>query len=178
MGSGSGSDGSGSASEGSGSGPDGSGSGSEASGDGPGSDGSGSGSTSSYGNHNTDQKHIYPLPLRLANLLQAGDSFKSVDYKALAHPSFLQRITTEQFTKMFKFGLWAEYMLDTSDDFTTLSDVVKAELDTFNKSGFNLREDFQVKTTYMHTALQIHTTYLVLYFAGANFPPNCSKHKI
>ena len=95
----------------------------------------------------TDQKYVYPLPLRLANLLLPGDSLKSVDYNALAHPSFLQRITTDQFIKMFKFGLWAEYQLNASDDFTTLSDVVKAELDTFSKSGFGLREDFKVNIT-------------------------------
>ena len=101
-----------------------------------------------FGTDQTDQKYVYPLPLRLANLLLPGDSFKSVDYNALAHPSFLQRITTDQFIKMFKFGLWAEYQLNASDDFTTLSDVVKAELDIFSKSGINLREDFKVNITF------------------------------
>ena len=120
----------------------------------------------------TDQKYIYPLPLRLANLLQPGVSFKTIDFKALAHPAFLQQITTEQFIKMFKFELWAEYMLNASDDFTTLSDVVKAELDSFEKSGFNLREDFQVKNTYIPTNLyhMFSKMKTAIYLAGANFP--------
>ena len=84
--------------------------------------------------------HVYPLPQRLANLLRQGDS---VDYKTLAHPSFLHGITTEQLIKMFKFGMWAEYMVRTGN-FDTPSDVIKAELDVFEKRGYNLREDFQV----------------------------------
>ena len=95
--------------------------------------------------YQTDTKYVYPLPQRLANLLQPGDSLKSVDYKAFAHPSFLQKLTTDQLLKMFKFELWAKYMQQASEDFDTLSDVIKAELNTFSNSGLNLREDFQVQ---------------------------------
>ena len=103
--------------------------------------------SSSYYNQNdsTGVPEVYPLPQRLANLLQLGDTFKSVDYKAMAHPSFLQNLSTDQLIKIFKFELWAKYMQHESGDFDTLSDVIKAEINTFSKSGFNLREDFQVQ---------------------------------
>ena len=92
----------------------------------------------------TQRTHVYPLPQQLANLLHQGDY---VDYKTLAHPSFLNEVTTEQLIKMFKFKLWADYMVK-AGNFDTLSDVVKSELDVFDKRGFNLREDFQVKRNY------------------------------
>ena len=114
------------------------------------------------------------MPQKLASLLQPGDSFMSVDFNSLAHPSFLQKTTTEQFIKMFKFGLWAEHALNSSNDFDTLSDVVKEELDSFSKNGFNLREDFQVKFEKEILSSDVKTE---IYCVGANFPKSCAECK-
>ena len=139
----------------------------------------GNGSTSIYNSatdstDQTDQKYVYPMPQKLASLLQPGDSFKSVDFNSLAHPSFLHKTTTEQFIKMFKFGLWAEYALNASNDLDTLSDVVKKELDTFSNNGFNLREDFQVK---FEKNILSSDEKKDIYCVGANFPKSCSECK-
>ena len=117
------------------------------------------------------------MPQKLASLLQPGDSFKSVDFNSLAHPSFLQKTTTEQFIKMFKFGLWAEYALNTSNDLDTLSDVVKEELDTFSKNGFNLREDFQVKFENKIFCSHSSAMKTEIYCVGADFSKGGSECK-
>ena len=91
------------------------------------------------------EKDIYPVPFRLANLLQQGDSLRAIDNTSLAHPSFLQSVPTEHLMKLVRFGIWSQFMVDKSDKFDNISDVLKAELKVFSKSGYGIREDFQVQ---------------------------------
>ena len=48
--------------------------------------------------------------------------------------------------KMFKFGLWADGMME-KGTFASLSDVVKAELAVYESEGFGLRGNFQAKNS-------------------------------
>ena len=91
------------------------------------------------------EKYKYPVPFRLANLLQQGDSLRAVDNTSQAHPSLLQGVSTEHLIKLVKFGIWSKFMVEKTHKFTNIRDVLKAELKLFSKSGYGMREDFQVQ---------------------------------
>ena len=90
-------------------------------------------------------KYLYPLPFHLTSLLQEGHSLAAIDDTSPAHPFLLQGVSTEHHIKLVRFGIWSQYMVDKSDQFENTSDVLKSELKIFLKSGYGLREDFQVQ---------------------------------
>ena len=92
------------------------------------------------------EQYIYPVPFWLANLLQQGDSMRAVDQTSHAHPSILQGVSTEHLIKLVRFGIWSKFMVEKAHKFNNISDVLKAELEVFSKSGYGIREDFQVQS--------------------------------
>ena len=98
--------------------------------------------------------YIYPQPAQMAGLIQPvakqihsakiWHEYQQADYRPVAHPSFLEGMDTEHMFKIFKFGTWAQRMVESGN--ITLSDIIKAELQIFDDMGFALRADFQVGT--------------------------------
>ena len=84
--------------------------------------------------------NIYPMPNELAKLIQTG----LTDKDSLARPSILEHADTDELMKMLKFKIWAENRVN-RNSFSTLSDVIKAEVKTFEDHGFAKRADFQVE---------------------------------
>ena len=88
----------------------------------------------------TNRTDVYPLPATLAKLVLPQET----DFSTIAHPSFLDKVSTGRLIKMFEFGLWAERMVD-KGTFPSLGDVIKAELAIYEGEGFSLRGNFQAK---------------------------------
>ena len=96
---------------------------------------------------------IYPQPALMAALIQSSTKMihtakswhkhQKADYNPVAHPSFLEGLDTLQMLKTFKFGTWAQKMVEIGK-FDKLADVIKEEMQVFESGEFSLREDFQV----------------------------------
>ena len=95
-------------------------------------------------NMEQNNTHVYPLPAWLAHLVVPGNVTEDELKSVIAHPAFIENLTTSQLFKMFKFGLWTKYKSNLEDANKTLSDILKEELKVFEDRGFNLRADFQV----------------------------------
>ena len=84
------------------------------------------------------------MPFDLAKLIQPDYA----DYKYVLNITdleFLENMAdTEHFIKMFKFKIWADYMVN-KGEFGNLSDVLKAEVKVFEDHGFPKKTDFHVK---------------------------------
>ena len=81
----------------------------------------------------------------MTSLLQEGHSLEAVNYTSPTHPLFLQGVSTEHLMKLVRFGIWSKFMVEKTDKFKNISDVLKAELEVFSKSGYGIRQNFQVK---------------------------------
>ena len=115
--------------------------------------------------------YIYPQAAQLASLIQPAakhihrakiwHEYQQADYKPVAHPSFLDGMDTEQMFKIFKFGTWAQKMVDMGK-FEALSDVIKAELQVFENRGFPSRKNFQVRKKYTIVGMKCHNNHILL----------------
>ena len=83
--------------------------------------------------------NIYPKPNELVKLILPG----LTDQESLARPSILENASTNELIKMLNFKIWAENKVNTNV-YSTLSDVIKAELKLFEDHGFPKRTNFQV----------------------------------
>ena len=79
------------------------------------------------------------MPNELAKLVQP----ELTDQRSLAHPSIMENADTKELIKMLKFNIWAENKVKTNE-FKTISEVIKAEVEKFEDHGFVKRADFQV----------------------------------
>ena len=81
------------------------------------------------------------MPIEVSKLIEPGTSGP----EGLARPSILEDSDTKHLIKMLKFKIWADYKVNT-DEFSTLSDVIREETKVFEQNGFAKRAEFQVNT--------------------------------